>query len=65
MVRNEVAEGWHRDNAQMAAALSEALRARRAAEAEAAALRLEVAVWRARAEEADARARLDWLRRVA
>ena len=72
MVRDSVAEAWERDAARAHSALSDEVRRRRAAEvrvealeATVAALEMECAVWRARSEEADARARLDWLRRVA
>lgn len=65
MFRDELAEGFLRDYAQTAAALTRALREKREAEAESAALRLDLAVWRARAEEAEARERLAWLRRAA
>lgn len=65
MYRDEVVDGLHRDAARMADALAEGVRARRAAEARAAELALELAVWKARCEEAEARERLAWLRRVA
>lgn len=65
MYRDEMATGFLRDYAQTAAALTRALREKRAAEARSAELALEVAVWKARCEEAEARERMAWLRRAA
>lgn len=54
MYSDPLAEGWRRDLAETRSTVAELVRANKALEAEAARLRLECAVWRRRAEEAEA-----------